>query len=786
MIRPPVRYRFADLPNDFEGAVDQRESSEVVAVRLRKVRLFAIHACQARTIAELPVELLRLVEVGRTPVDLSEVPVRFGDRGPRGGGDPGGLESIGLALGLERSGKTMARVADLGGNELLEEVQSRILDGAPRRGAEAVERRERLVALSDVHLRPGKSDSVVEVVREEVEERPVRLDRSGPVFRGDRVLRGHHQALFATEPARQLEGTRGLGQRSLVEAECGERTRKLEMPEGEVFLRGDGLLECVPRSGDVVARTASETPAVRLCSGGRLGQGRAYGREFLRRQGGAAEHVSHRVAGLRGERGQVADGGVRIDVRRTRCRSCTGNADHAGAQVDLTAPVQLGHGDEHVVGVRYVSQLGQDDFRRRARRQRAPHGTSGDVARDDADSIAARELAGQQLGNRGHPRVGRGGRRARDDGDGRALAVGHERERQIVPGASELRPPDADASEDGEREPDPQRERTLGSQRVRPAGADRARRRRHRASYRHHGGERIDAHRGFESSHEGAAALEAIRRALAQRAAHDRVHRRAHLHVRAHRCRVFAEDLAHRDASAALQRPGQTADEQLPCDHAPRELVASPVERIAAQLFGGHVEGRAHHRAVRGHDGHDRHTGSDASRLRVVGRRRRARAHDRASDAEVQDLHDSVAPHHHVLGLDVAVDDAALVGGGECAGDREQPVQALSHRHRGVAHESPQRHAVHELHREERRPVHLTDVEDGDRVRVVDRRRRAGLAQESRGDVRSSRRRDDLQSHPAAQVLVASAVDLAHPSLAEQQLDSVPSERLAGTEGHRL
>ena len=101
-------------------------------------------------------------------------------------------------------------------------------------------------------------------------------------------------------------------------------------------------------------------------------------------------------------------------------------------------------------------------------------------------------------------------------------------------------------------------------------------------------------------------------------------------------------------------------------------------------------------------------------------------------DAEVEHLHDPVVAHHHVLGLDVAVDEPAPVGGRERARHVGEPADAGDGSGASVADRLAQRAALDELHDDVGRPVVLADVEDGDGVRVVERRGGARLAEEAR------------------------------------------------------
>jgi hypothetical protein len=154
-----------------------------------------------------------------------------------------------------------------------------------------------------------------------------------------------------------------------------------------------------------------------------------------------------------------------------------------------------------------------------------------------------------------------------------------------------------------------------------------------------------------------------------------------------------------------------------------------------------------------------------------------------ARDAEIEDLHDAVVAHHDVLGLDIAVDDAFPVRGGERSGGVREPADAHPERRVARLDRAPERAAGDELHDDIRRAIVLADVEDGDGVRVVEGRGRAGFAEQARAALRRGRAlREDLERHAPAEADVVRAVDAAHPALADGVLDGVALERVAGLE----
>ncbi len=216
---------------------------------------------------------------------------------------------------------------------------------------------------------------------------------------------------------------------------------------------------------------------------------------------------------------------------------------------------------------------------------------------------------------------------------------------------------------------------------------------------------------------------------------------------------VFVGDLVEdRHQVVRVERPA--AGRELEQHAADAEEVAAAVDLLPLHLLGRHVVGRPHHVAGAGHrrGGHVRH-------------------------AEVHDLHRAVFLDEDVGGLDVAVDDARLVG-------VREPGQHL-HDHRDLALERHRRRLAHgllevlalqELHRDEGRAVGVVaQVEDHHHVRVGHLGDRAGLALETGlqlgvvGDLGDH----DLEGHVAVEHGVVGQVHLAHGALAEGAEDLV-------------
>ena len=88
-------------------------------------------------------------------------------------------------------------------------------------------------------------------------------------------------------------------------------------------------------------------------------------------------------------------------------------------------------------------------------------------------------------------------------------------------------------------------------------------------------------------------------------------------------------------------------------------------------------------------------------------------------DAEVFHLHSAVAQHHDVLGFDVAMDDAALMGVREGAGNLPRKVQHLAPLQRTApVHILPQRDPVYQFHDYVFDFIAVADVIDRHDIRV--------------------------------------------------------------------
>ena len=157
-----------------------------------------------------------------------------------------------------------------------------------------------------------------------------------------------------------------------------------------------------------------------------------------------------------------------------------------------------------------------------------------------------------------------------------------------------------------------------------------------------------------------------------------------------------------------------------------------------------------------------------------------------AREAEVEDLDAAVPRHEHVVGLQVAVDDALGVRGGETERHLRRVVGRLAERERPVAQPLAQRLALEQLRHDVRDIALAADVVERQDVGMAERRHGARLALEALAALGALAevRRQHLDRHVATEPGVARAVDLAHPSRTERGRDLVGPEAGPGGQGH--
>ncbi len=233
------------------------------------------------------------------------------------------------------------------------------------------------------------------------------------------------------------------------------------------------------------------------------------------------------------------------------------------------------------------------------------------------------------------------------------------------------------------------------------------------------------------------------------------------------------------DVGNRLAREGRPAGETFVEDAPERPHVGPPVHRFPAGLFRAHVGGGSQDQPRAGGEGGRGGGGGQDRRGVVAGRLP-------LGQTEVQHLHRSCGGEHDVSGLQVPVDDAALVGGLQGVGDLPADLDGLGHRERSPGERLGQGLALHQLqHQMGGARVVLQPVDGGD-VGMVQRGQDLGLAFESGqvSGVVGESVREGLDGHGAVEAGVAGAVDLAHSARPQGVQDLVGAEAGSGFEGH--
>ncbi len=242
-------------------------------------------------------------------------------------------------------------------------------------------------------------------------------------------------------------------------------------------------------------------------------------------------------------------------------------------------------------------------------------------------------------------------------------------------------------------------------------------------------------------------------------------------HQRPQRARRLGGHLQHQGGDVVGVVGGDPGD-ALEDDHRERPLVTlgDGVLRVRP-LLRGHVLRRAEHRA-RGRE------------RALLGLRAQLR------DAEVQelglDLPRQRLPEEDVVGLQVAVDDVALVHRRHRGAHREHEVQRGREGERAAVVDAVgEALPLEELHREVGHAVDGARVVDLDDVGVLEARRGLRLAEEARGErgVRGQLAAQDLQRHALLQRELQGLVDHPERARAEHALDLVGPECLSHRQG---
>ena len=232
--------------------------------------------------------------------------------------------------------------------------------------------------------------------------------------------------------------------------------------------------------------------------------------------------------------------------------------------------------------------------------------------------------------------------------------------------------------------------------------------------------------------------------------------------------RLLRQDRRHRVGGGfPLERA--LAAEHLVEHRAEREHVGAMIDREAAHLLRRHVAERAQDHAG---------AGRDAGAARHVALRRV----DRLGQTEVEDLDLVVARDHHVLGLEIAMDDAARVRGRNPPGDLQRVGDRAPRRQRAAVRggraasrrrtSSVTTNAVPPSRPNSKIDEDVRMREPGDAHRLaLEPRQRAGIRWRAAAG-------EDLDGDLAIEPRIARAVDLAHAAGAERGEDLVGPRRV--------
>ena len=205
-----------------------------------------------------------------------------------------------------------------------------------------------------------------------------------------------------------------------------------------------------------------------------------------------------------------------------------------------------------------------------------------------------------------------------------------------------------------------------------------------------------------------------------------------------------------------LPRKRPLAGEHLVEHHAEGEDVRTGVHRFPLRLLRRHVGGRPEHFAPVGDAG-----GRGAVVVqRGVGEPR---------EAEVEDLQRAGVGDEHVLGLQVAVNDALLVRGDEAVQDLGGVAEHVGQLQAPGRQLLSQRPALQQLTHDARRAVEQDEVVHREDVRVVQCRGRVRLAMEPVQRVRIvlQPRREELDGDVAIEPRIPRAVHFPHAARAD-------------------
>ena len=253
-----------------------------------------------------------------------------------------------------------------------------------------------------------------------------------------------------------------------------------------------------------------------------------------------------------------------------------------------------------------------------------------------------------------------------------------------------------------------------------------------------------------------------IRGRLAQRPAERRAEAAGHPDPQ--RARARGDRRADRSMIGARER--SLSVERLEQRDREAELIGAGIDGATIDLLGRHVRGRARGAAAAG-----RAAAGDLAGGRGLVIRHR--------EAEVRDPRAFVLAHQHVRRLDVAVHEPRGVRGREATTRGDEHRDDLERGAGAGVQPVVERAADHQLHRDEPLPVLLTEVVDGDHVRMREPRDRAPFLHELAARARAGRAVQQLDGDLPVELRIVRGVHHAHPPGPERSLNPVPPEPVA-------
>ena len=211
------------------------------------------------------------------------------------------------------------------------------------------------------------------------------------------------------------------------------------------------------------------------------------------------------------------------------------------------------------------------------------------------------------------------------------------------------------------------------------------------------------------------------------------------------------------------------------------ELIAARVDLVPAGLLGGHIGDRTHHRAGLGEplvQGAARREAIDilfVVVLRVLAELPPLPLPLGSSQPEIEDAHPTAGVEHAIGRLEVAVDQAGIVGGGQASTRLQVDLEALPPRGLLLATPLVEVLPPDQLHGDEQLAVDLPDLVDLHHVGMRQLRQRLSLAQHP--VVPAARILvHQLDRDLAIERLVVGAEDRAHPSAAQGLQHEKPTD----------